>query len=263
MQSEERVTVSSNQIHAFLRAGGTSGDRARVGPFMIRTTPHTDHPMLNYAIPDDGVCPSTAAVKALVNAFEHRGLTPRLEYAHGSAPDLEPVLLAEGFRTEAHLPLMVCRPGEARLIEASASCEVVLAQSDRDHADALVVANEAYGEPAGPPAPEAVTGRQRIVAAGGAVALARHLPTADPAGSGLCAVPHGGVSELAAIGTAVAFRKRGVAAAVTARLVRHAFESGLSFLWLTPEHEEGERIYSRVGFVRSGDHMIHISRPSP
>jgi predicted GNAT family acetyltransferase len=69
------------------------------------------------------------------------------------------------------------------------------------------------------------------------------------------------VSELAAVGTREASRGRGVATAVTSHLVRCAFDNGVDFLWLTPEDDQAERIYGRVGFTRLGGHMVHISQP--
>jgi ribosomal protein S18 acetylase RimI-like enzyme len=253
--------VSESQIHAFLRGGeGARHPPNQVGPFLLRLTPGTDHPMLNYAVPDDRVRPTGPEVDALTAAFEERGLTPRLEYLDRAAPDLEAILAAHGFTVEGHLPIMGCRPGPEHRAMAAPRFTVARAQSDEDHADALVVANEAYGEPAGPPPPGAVERRQSETAAGGAVVLARHGASGAAAGSGLFAAPRDGVSELAAIGTRQQFRGRGVATAVTSRLVHQAFETGIEFLWLTAEHDQEERILTRAGFVRLGGHMIHISK---
>ena len=216
--------------------------------------------MMNYAVPDDDCRPSHAEVRALTGAFQQRGLLPRLEYASGGAPDLEGILHAEGFATEAHLPILTCVAGEERLIEPSPDFELVLARSDKDHGDSIMVADEAYGEPARRSDVQMIKRRRRAVQAGGVVVLARHRPSEIPAGSGLFPAPREGVTELAAVGTVVAFRKRGVASSVTSRLVQEAFGVGVHMIWLTPEHSEGERIYARVGFSRSEDHMVHISR---
>ncbi len=248
------------RIHAFLRAGGPRQGHVRVGPFLIRLTPGTTHPMMNYAVPDDDCRPSHAEVGALIGAFQQRGLLPRLEYVSGAAPVLEGMLHAEGFATEAHLPIMTCAAGEARLIEPSPDFELVLARTDEDHADSIMVADEAYGEPARRSDVQMIKRRRRAVQAGGVVVLAWQRPSAVPAGSGLFPAPREGVTELAAVGTAMAFRKRGVASSVTSRLAREAFGVGVHMIWLTPEHSEAERIYAKVGFSRSEDHMVHISR---
>jgi GNAT superfamily N-acetyltransferase len=224
-------------------------------------TPGTDHPMRNYAIPDDDARPSSVEVDTLVHAFEQRGLKPRLEYAADAAPRLEAILVAAGFEVEGLLPLMTCHPGEARPLETPRDFVVALAESDRDHAESMVVAGDAYGEPGPPPGDASVAARQPMTAAGGAVVLARHRDSREPAGSGLFPVPQAGVSELAAVGTRAAFRNRGVAVAVTARLIQAAFDCGLELLWLTPEDAQAERICARAGFAFGGGQMMHISKP--
>ena len=217
--------------------------------------------MLNYAVPDDGASPSTSDIKALIDLFERRDLKPRLEYEAGVAPVLEELLVTAGFVVEARLPLMGCRPADAEPIEPSPQFTVVKAETDADHGDAIIVADEAYGEPKGQPRRGQVTARREMTAAGGAVVLARERATGAPVGSGLFPPPRAGVSELAAVGTREAFRGRGVATAVTSHLVRCARDNGVEFLWLTPENDQAERIYGRVGFARLGGYMVHISRP--
>jgi GNAT superfamily N-acetyltransferase len=161
---------------------------------------------------------------------------------------------------------MGCRPADTRPVEPSPRFTVVQAETDADHTDAIIVADEAYGEPNRRPQWGLVTERQEMTAAGGAVVggavvLARERATGAPLGSGLFPPARAGVSELAAIGTREEFRGRGVATAVTSHLVGCARDNGVEFLWLTPEDDQAERIYGRVGFARLGGHMVHISRP--
>ena len=252
--------MTAENVHAFLRAGGARDHQYRVGSFLIRLTLNTKHPMLNYAVPDDDASPSAGEVEALVKAFEARGLEPRLEYVSEGAPALETILHRHGFSTDAHLPIMRCRPGEERLAEVPPGFEVVLARSDEEHADAIAVADQAYREPVGPVDPSRIESRRRGVQKGGAVVLARNRDSNAPAGSGLFPPPRAGVTEVAGVGTAHAFRRQGVAAAVTSRLMESAFGGGVQLLWLTPEGAEGERIYARLGFSRAHGHMVHISR---
>lgn len=193
VSSEQGVAGTHANIHAFLRAGSASHERIQVGPFLIRLTPNTKHAMLNYAVPDDDVRPSETEVEALIAAFQERDLLPRLEYVSGEAPALGGILLAAGFCAEAHLPIMTCRPGEEHLIEPPPDIELVLASSDEEHIDAIAVANEAYGEATGPPDRNLTEGRRRGVQEGGAVVLARHVPSMAPAGTGLFPVPREGV----------------------------------------------------------------------
>lgn len=253
--------MSTSNIHAYLRAPAANIQLERVGPFVARLTLGTSHPMLNYAVPDDGASPSAQEVRALIDLFERRDLKARLEYDADSAPVLEELLVAAGFVVEARLPLMGCRPAEARPIELSPAFMVVNAETIADHVDAIIVADEAYGEPKRRPRTSQVTARREMTAAGGAVVLARERATCTPVGLGLFPPARAGVSELAAVGTREEFRGRGVATAVTSHLVGCACDIGVEFLWLTPEDDQAERIYGRVGFARLGGHMVHISRP--
>jgi GNAT superfamily N-acetyltransferase len=252
--------VSTSNIHAYLRAPAANIQLERVGPFVARLTLGTTHPMLNYAVPDDGASPSDRDIRALINLFERRDLRPRLEYEACTAPVLEELLVAAGFVVEARLPLMGCRPVTTPPIQPSSPFTVVKAETDSDHTDAIIVANEAYGEPERRSRPEMVAARREMTAAGGAVVLARERATGAPVGSGLFPPPRAGLSELAAVGTREESRGRGVATAVTSLLVRCARDNGIEFLWLTPEDDQAERIYARVGFDRLGGHMVHISR---
>lgn len=253
--------MNTSKIHAYLRAPAANIQLERVGPFVARLTLGTSHPMLNYAVPDDGASPSAADITALIDLFERRNLKARLEYEADAAPVLEELLVAAGFVVEARLPLMGCRPADAQLIEPSPPFTVVKAETEADHIDAIIVADEAYREPKRRPRRGVVNTRREMTAAGGAVVLARERATGAPVGSGLFPPPRAGVSELAAVGTREAFRGRGVATAVTSHLVGRARYNRVEFLWLTPEDDQAERTYGRVGFARLGGHMVHISRP--
>ena len=252
--------MNGTLIHAYLRASGMGSDHEQVGPFLAHFTPGTDHPMRNYAIPDDDAQPSRIEVDALIETFERRGLKPRLEYAADAAPRLETILLDAGFEVEDRLTVMTCDPSGDQQLSEPADFEVGVAESDRDHIDAIVVAKDAYGELGLPPGEDALAGRRPMSGAGGAVVLARDRATCRPAGSGVLQIPRAGVSELGAVGTRSEFRNRGVAQAVTARLVRAASEHDVALVWLTAEGAQAERVYARAGFVLGDLQMVHISR---
>src|SRR3954454_6435900 len=82
----------------------------QVGPFLATYSPDTTHPMLNYAIPDDGANPTAAEIDALTEAYRRRDLLPRLEYFTDVAPDLEKSLVEAGYELERRGPLMTCAP---------------------------------------------------------------------------------------------------------------------------------------------------------
>jgi predicted GNAT family acetyltransferase len=68
-----------------------------------------------------------------------------------------------------------------------------------------------------------------------------------PAGTG-SALPARGAAEIAGIGTAPAFRGRGIGSAVTARLAVDLFAGGTGLAWLTAGGEGPGRVYRRLGF---------------
>ncbi len=56
------------------------------------------------------------------------------------------------------------------------------------------------------------------------------------------------------------FRRRGIAGALTTRLVQEAFDVGVTLAFLMAAHEAEERIYTRAGFSTTGE-ILHISLP--
>ncbi|MGB6165124.1 MAG: hypothetical protein WCF33_11635 [Pseudonocardiaceae bacterium] len=67
-----------------------------------------------------------------------------------------------------------------------------------------------------------------------------------------------GVSELATIGVRIPYRRRGIAAALTALLTRACPTAGITTPFLTLVGEAAERIYRSVGY-RPVTEMLHIS----
>ncbi len=251
-------------IQAYLRhTAARWRETERVGPFLATFTPGSENPYLNYAIPDDGAVPTAADVDALVLAFERRRRTPRLEYLPAPAPAVEQSLVRAGFTADGRLPVMTCTRETLVEDDEPVGIEVLVPVTDDELAGTISATNEAYVDPAAahPPSPAAIANRRELLSAGGCVVLGRDRATGEPAGAGITEVPHVGVTELAGIGVRPRFRRRGVAAAVTSRLAREAFarHPSLHTIWLTPGGADGQRIYSRVGFVPTSE-ALHISR---
>ncbi|MBD1925561.1 GNAT family N-acetyltransferase [Trichocoleus sp. FACHB-90] len=211
----------NSRIQSSLRvAASHQRDTERIGSFLATFTPSNDNPFLNYAIPDDHATPSPADVTALIAAYEKRLRKPRLEYIAQLAPAVEGVLIDLGFRIEGHLPLMTCAPGAEQILPIPPGIELVLPASDADLLSIVTVQQEAYGDPT--PDPAAVTRLRNSLAAGGIAVLARIAATGEPIGAGVCSVPSDQTTEIAGIGVRAAFRRRGVAGALTTRLVQEA-----------------------------------------
>jgi len=60
------------------------------------------------------------------------------------------------------------------------------------------------------------------------------------------------VAELIGISTVAEFRRRGIAAAVSAHATRTAFDMGADLVYLTTQSEAAARVYQRIGFQTSG-----------
>ena len=133
--------------------------------------------------------------------------------------------------------------------------EVAMVGSGEDLWAVARVQNTAYGE-------RVETGRhdvdrlRRTVDGGGAVALARW--DGVPAGTGLFTSPRHGLVEIAAVGVLPAYRRRGIASAVTAALTSAAFAAGAT-PYLQTETANERRLYARLGYHTVGE-LIAISR---
>jgi ribosomal protein S18 acetylase RimI-like enzyme len=68
--------------------------------------------------------------------------------------------------------------------------------------------------------------------------------------------PLGGVSEIVGIGTLPAFRRRGLAAAITVLLVEDGLRRGVATIFLSAGDDAIARVYERVGFKRTATACI-------
>jgi ribosomal protein S18 acetylase RimI-like enzyme len=229
----------------------------RIGPFTATFDRDEDNRYLNYAVPDPGATPSLDDVAELVAASRRRARVPRLEYIPQLAPAVEAVLVAAGFQVEGRLPLMICARAEDVQRTAVDGIELVAPASEEDYRGAASAQWEAYGEQ-GPPAQRAVDSLRRSVAAGGVVVLARDSETGEAAGAGSCTAPEDGLTELTSVGVRRAFRRRGIAAAMTGWLAERAFAAGVTGVFLMAAGQAEARIYERAGF-RGQAEVLHIS----
>src|SRR5690242_17178483 len=142
---------------------------------------------------------------------------------------------------------MTIAPGDVVEPLSPDGLEIVLATSNERLWQAASVANAAYGE--GDATEHDVARLRRTIGGGGAVALA--LFDGEPAGTGLFTVPRNGLTEIAAVGVAERYRRRGIAAAVGYRLSRAALDVG-AVPYLQAEGEAEQRIYARLGYHAIG-----------
>lgn len=249
------------QIQAYLRVAASHGrETERIGPFLATFNLSSDNPYLNYAIPDDNADPSRDDVAALVAAYERRWRRPRLEYIAELAPAVEAALISGGFEVERRTPLMVCPTSSEQRLQAPPGVELFIPSTDEEIRGIIAAQNEAYGEPPGTPTTEAIVSFRSTMQEGMIAVYARDGATREPAGGGIATIPVGGLTEIAGIGVREAFRRRGIAAALTIRLLEEAFAAGVTMPFLMAAAEAEERIYARAGFATIGE-ILHISRP--
>ena len=152
-------------------------------------------------------------------------------------------LLARGFAVEARAPLMVL--DALRSIPVPEGAELIEAEDETAVRALVAVPDEAYGGE--PPTDEEVRRQWRRVQDGTIALLAR--VGGEPAGGGLVLPPDDGLTEVTSIGVRAPFRRRGLAAALVARLTELARAGGaeLPFLMAAAEAEAGSTRASATG----------------
>jgi ribosomal protein S18 acetylase RimI-like enzyme len=256
MTMYDRTALS--RVSAYLRARiALQKDHGCLASFHLTLDPASAEPGWNYATPEDGATPTAGDVAALIEVFERRGRTPRLEYIHELAPAVLPRLLEAGFFREEPLALMTCTPESLAADGDLDGIEWLLAEREHELHAAAQVQNAAYGVPATCEAD--VERLANVVEKGGAVALARQRGGGEALGAGLYSPPLEGVTEIAAIGVREDARGRGIGGAVTALLADHAFVQGVSFPFLMTASGNEHRVYGRAGFRRFGE-LIGVTR---
>jgi ribosomal protein S18 acetylase RimI-like enzyme len=239
-------------VQDFLRSRARGG--AQVGPFSILFSPGDRSLFANYAVPADNAQPSAGEIIALEEAFRTRKRQPRLEYVPAAAPAVEAALLEASFTVEMRPPLMTRRADPAIKAPNLEGFDLRLVEAPEHLAQAVRVAAAAFG------GDEAdAQWLMGAVARGGCVLVAYDLETQEPAGVGAFIRPAGGVTEVVGIGVLPAFRRRGLAQAITSTLADAAFDGGCSLVFLSAAGEAQSAIYARAGFVRQAP-MLFMSK---
>ncbi|MEV6301794.1 GNAT family N-acetyltransferase [Actinoplanes sp. NPDC051861] len=227
------------------------------GPFVIGLDPDSDSPFINYASPLPGEKITAADVRALITAFTQAGRKPRLEYVTSGSPGLEDELIAAGFTVEARHQYLVSTPEKLCAFPVPPELHLAEPATDPDRADLVVALNEAFGEP--PQASESDVARVRRTQERGGIALAALTAARECVGGAQAMAPNDQVSEVGGIGVREPFRRRGLAAAITASITDRLFRRGVEIAWLEAGGDDSWRVYERVGYVPTG-HRLYISR---
>jgi ribosomal protein S18 acetylase RimI-like enzyme len=226
---------------------------AEVGPFVCGFDPATDSRYINYATPRPEAAIGATDVAELVAAFRKADRVPRLEYVTSCAPGLEQLLLDAGFAVEARHEYLVCSPGSLVTPPLPDGFEFAVPATDEQRAAAIAAQNEAFGEE--PVATAGDVARIRRTQDNGGVMVMVRETGGEVVGAGLAVAPVAGVSEVAGIAVREAYRRRGIAGALTAAITDRLFAAGVDVAWLEAAAEDSWRVYERVGYVPSGKRL--------
>jgi ribosomal protein S18 acetylase RimI-like enzyme len=252
-------------------AEGGSLDMLPIGPFRMLVDPNASGVWFNLAIPVEPLSEATRAmdaVREVCRAFRARQRTPHFEFSDAAWPELAGLLELAGFILHASHPQMACAPHEFRPRMALDVKVHMLTSADAE-ADLLAfhaVRWEGFGEEqrAGP---GEIAQMRRQMQDSARFALGRQMQDSArfalgrldgaPAGTGVL-TPFDRVGEIAGVSTLQAFRRRGVAATVTSRLLEEFFAEGGTLAWLDAEDTVARALYSGLGFRAVGTWLSYV-----
>lgn len=202
------------------------------------------------------------------------GIPERFEYVPEAAPAMVRAAASAGLYVTEHPLLVLDSPGEAVPPPAGVTVRMLSDDAaDVDVARAQAVARLGFSTPGtatGATGPDAVTSaaedvplaqieatRQRL--RNGLTATAVALSDGVPVGVG-SHQPVGAVSEIVAVATLPAARRRGIASAVTRTLTEDALARGCATVFLSAGDDEVARVYQRAGFRRVATACIGHAR---
>jgi ribosomal protein S18 acetylase RimI-like enzyme len=262
------------RLETYLDAVPRPAARAEpIGPFTLFVQAQGGWPY--YARPSVGAAAFTAAAVDQVRARQRAlGVPEAFEWVAETTPGLRPAVAAAGLVIGDHPLMVLAAPGAAEA-EAPTGVTLRLVTPADDLARLSAVASLAFGAPGtatgeagtaqlsrvAPMPPELIASTRARLAAGQTVMAVAEVD-GQPIGVG-SHQPLGAVSEVAGIGVLPAFRRRGIAAALTALLARDARGRGAETVFLSAGEEVIARIYARVGFRRIGTACTAEPTPAP
>jgi ribosomal protein S18 acetylase RimI-like enzyme len=246
--SQPGVTI--DRLQAYMRQVLMRGrEVVAVPPFTLFFHQIDANTYFNYAIPDE---PAGAYLReplvVLRREFRARSRRPRFEFIEEYAPDLAPALRANGFAEESRTHLMVCTPSTLQPTPETGG--MTIQQIDATTPLDLVQEHLDTNSRGFEPSAEATT-LEKAENFRGHLGKSRGFTVyleGQAAGAGMFTAPLDGLTELVGIATLEAFRRRGVATALTAHATRSAFAQGVEVAFLSAADERAGRVYERIGF---------------
>lgn len=224
-------------------------DIEQAGPFTLFFRRDSLIPELSYARPtaplSDDLREAISEVRA---AFARRNRVCRWEFIADLADGLAVQLVQQGFPEPLPRPLMVVTR-ETFQPELNLNLAVRRISEGEARAVDRVLQKVFGGEEAETAPSDEGNFLEGLMNRGASVYAA--FVEGQPVAGGVHS-PVGATTEVAGIGTLQAYRRRGIAGALTSALVADAFERGCECVFLSAADETVQRVYARVGFARIG-----------
>jgi ribosomal protein S18 acetylase RimI-like enzyme len=193
------------------------------------------------------------------------GLPEAIEWVRDLAPDLGAAAEAGGMQIAGHPLLHLPSPGAFAPLPPPKGAEIRVAGVEDDLGRIGAVAEIAFANPgtgigtAGTEdldamareADPAVLAFLRDRIASGVTIQVAAFVDGEPVATG-AHQPVGDATEVVGVACLPAFRRRGLAAAVTSLLVQDALSRGVATVCLSADDADVERLYTRLGFVTVG-----------
>ncbi len=245
----------------------TSARTEEIGPFTLFVQIADGWPF--YARPRlDVPGPFTVADIARVRARQQElGVPQAFEWVHETTPQLRAVITAAGLTVHEH-PLMLL-DGLPPVVDPPSGAVVRLVTEEDDLAAISAVAGVGFAAPGTATGPASLAERDQA-AAGLPAQYLDHLGRRLRAGLMVTAAaftsdgpvaegshqPVAGVTEVVGVATLPAYRRRGLAAAITALLAADARARGASVVFLSASDAAVAHLYRGIGFRTIGTACI-------
>lgn len=223
----------------------------------------------NYAIPDPpaGASPSPddlqTSLRILQTECTSRDRSPRLQFIEDLFVDLPPLLCSAGWVEQERSPLMIWSSAGARPAPPVPGLSIAMLSADstlEEICEGLDTNTAGFGFLIQPASVEEAEGfRQGLIRSR---AFTAHIGP-QPVGAGMfTTISEEGVTELVGITTLAPFRRRGIAAALTAYMTAAALAHGAKMVFLTAASAQAGRVYERVGFRFEATKVVYMPAPS-
>ncbi len=249
-----------DRIQSYLReTARTNHEVVEITGFSLFFHPTLSGHTFNYAIPSlphpAGVPESIAEMR---REFARRGRAVRIEYIDNYSPSLSEKLKESGLVEVERLPLMACRPQDCRPVPEVKCLSISRLPTRITLQEALAfrnAQNRGFHPQVAWPLP-LEEGQRFLERLQHDAAFWGHLD-GDLAAVGMYSAPQNQVTEFYGIATLPEFRRKGIAAALTAAMLADAFGREIQVAFLTAADDLAARVYARVGFVHCASSLVY------